>query len=51
MPIAPEIKAVIGQFFLTVKHWFKMFVIIIVAGFVLVNLIMATLQIFISMAK
>jgi len=40
MPISEEIKRVINQGFLKVLYWFKVFTIIIVSLFILVNLIM-----------
>lgn len=45
MPISPEVKKAINTVFLKVLHWFKMFTIIIVIIFILVNLIMSILQI------
>ena len=44
MPIAPEIKKLVGVCFLKIKHWLKLFVIITVVIFVLVNLIMSIIS-------
>lgn len=51
MPISPEVKKVINQVFLKVLYWFKMFTVIIVVVFLLVNLIAFILHILRGLTK